>query len=162
MKATLSASLQQIVMAGADSSRMVWLNLEQHFAHLSHTRIYQLKSELHKVKKDPTIPMADYLEIIKQLAADLTAAGAPLEHQDLVHVHTLAGLPEEYNLIRERIKNSPVSGWDELCDLLLKEDMRLDPQRSLRLKHPSPPSPPEEEEYAIEIDLGTTYSLQEK
>ncbi|XP_021801234.1 heat shock cognate 70 kDa protein-like [Prunus avium] len=36
--------------------------------------------------------------------------------------------------------------------------MRLDPQRSLRLKPPSPPSPPEEEEYAIGIDLGTTYS----
>ncbi|BFG38602.1 hypothetical protein CerSpe_248760 [Prunus speciosa] len=159
MRATLSGSLQQIVMDGADSSRKVWLNLERHFAHLSHARIYQLKSELHKVKKDPTISMADYLEIIKQLAADLAAAGAPLEHPDLVYVHILEGLPEEYNPVRARINHCAVSGWDEFYDLLLSEEMRLDPQRTLRLRQASPPSPPQEkEEYAIGIDLGTTYS----
>ncbi|VVA15508.1 PREDICTED: heat shock [Prunus dulcis] len=159
MRATLSGILQQMVMDGADSSRKVWQNLEQHFAHLSHASIYQLKSELHKVKKDPTIPMADYLEIIKQLANDLAAAGAPLEFLDLVHVHILAGLPEEYNPFRARINHSPVSGWDELYDLLVLEEMRLDPQRTLKLGHASSASPPQEkEEYAIGIDLGTTYS----
>ncbi|XP_008243555.2 PREDICTED: heat shock cognate 70 kDa protein-like [Prunus mume] len=158
LKATLSESLQQIVMAGADSSRKVWLNLEEHFAHLSHARVYQLKSDLHKVKKDPTIPMAEYLEKIKQLATDLAAAGAPVESQDLLHVHILAGLPEQYNPVGTWIKHNPVSSWDDLCELLLKEEMRLDPQRTLRLRHTSPPSPPQEEEYAIGIDLGTTYS----
>ncbi|BBH07638.1 hypothetical protein Prudu_019627 [Prunus dulcis] len=126
MRATLSGILQQMVMDGADSSRKVWQNLEQHFAHLSHASIYQLKSELHKVKKDPTIPMADYLEIIKQLTTDLAAAGAPLEFPDLVH-----------------------------------EEMRLDPQRTLKLGHASSASPPQEkEEYAIGIDLGTTFLLK--
>ncbi|KAI5318988.1 hypothetical protein L3X38_038696 [Prunus dulcis] len=159
MKATLSGSLQQIVMAGADSSRKVWLNLEQHFARLPQAHIYQLKSYLHKVKKDPTIPMAHYLEKIKQVATDLAAAGAPLEYQDLLHVHILVGLPEEYNPVRKRIEHCPISGWDALCDLLLKEEMRLDPQSTLRLRHASPASPPQEkEEYAIGIDLGTTYS----
>ncbi|CAL8170397.1 unnamed protein product [Prunus armeniaca] len=159
MKDTLSGSLQQIVMAGADSSRKVWLNLEQHFACLCHARIYQLKSYLHRVKKDPTIPMANYLEKIKQVATDLAAAGAPVEYQELLHVHILVGLPEEYNPIRKRIEHCPVSSWDALCDLLLKEEMRLDPQSTLRLRHASPASPPQEkEEYAIGIDLGTTYS----
>ncbi|ONH96105.1 hypothetical protein PRUPE_7G108000 [Prunus persica] len=158
LKATLSESLQQIVMAGADSSRKVWLNLEDHFAHLSHARIYQLKSDLHKVKKDPTIPMVEYLEKIKQLATDLAAAGAPVESQDLLHVHILAGLPEQYNPVGTWIKHNTVSSWGDLCELLLKEEMRLDPQRTLRLRHASPPSPPQEEEYAIGIDLGTTYS----
>ncbi|CAL8170398.1 unnamed protein product [Prunus armeniaca] len=158
LKATLSESLQQIVMAGADSSRKVWLNLEEHFAHLSHARIYQLKSDLHKVKKDPTMPMTEYLEKIKQLATDLAAASAPVESQDLLHVHILAGLPEQYNPVVTWIKHNPVSGWDDLCELLFKEEMRLDPQRTLRLRHTSPPSPPQEEEYAIGIDLGTTYS----
>ncbi|KAL6273451.1 hypothetical protein ACE6H2_024143 [Prunus campanulata] len=41
----------------------------------------------------------------------------------------------------------------------LTKEIRLDPQSTLRLRHASPAFPPQEkEEYAIGIDLGTTYS----
>ncbi|CAL8170391.1 unnamed protein product [Prunus armeniaca] len=143
LKATLSESLEQIVMpAGVDSSRQVWLNLEEHFARLAHARIYQLKADLHNVKKDPDMRMTEYLETIKHLAVDLAAAGAPVDDVDLLHVHILAGLPEEYNPIRARMKVSEVNSWDEVDDLLLKEEIHLDEQR----------------DHAIGIDLGTTYS----
>ncbi|CAL2273251.1 unnamed protein product [Prunus armeniaca] len=126
LKASLSESLQQIVMhTGVDSSRQVWLNLKEHFTNLAHARIYQLKSDLHNVKKDPDMRMTAYLETIKQLAADLAVAGAPVDDLDLLHVHILAGLPEEYNPIRERMKVSAGG---------------------------------QEEDHAIGIDLGTTYS----
>ncbi|CAL9026593.1 unnamed protein product [Prunus brigantina] len=157
LKTTLSERLQQIVMhTGVDSSRQVWLNLEEHFTRLAHARIYQLKSDLHNVKKDPDMRMTAYLETIKQLAADLAAADAPVDDLDLLHVHILAGLPEEYNPIRERMKVSAVSSWDELDDLLLKEEIHLDEQRrSSTINHDQGG---QEEDHAIGIDLGTTYS----
>ncbi|ONH96309.1 hypothetical protein PRUPE_7G120100 [Prunus persica] len=152
LKATLSESLQQIVMpTGVDSSRQVWLNLEEHFTNLAHARTYQLKSDIHNVKKDPDMRMTAYLETIKQLAGDLAAAGAPVDDLDLLNIHILAGLPEEYNPIRERMKVSAVSSWDELDDLLVKEEIHLDDT----INHDQGG---QEEDNAIGIDLGTTYS----
>ncbi|XP_008243557.1 PREDICTED: heat shock 70 kDa protein 18-like [Prunus mume] len=157
LKATLSDGLQQRVMVRADSARKVWLNLEAHFAGLVHTDIHRIKYHLHKVRKDATMSMADYLKQIKELAEMLADAGAPVEDRDLLHVHILPGLPEEYNPFRAWINNNPlISFWDEFHDLLLKEEVHLDEQsRSAAINHYQDGR---EEDHAIGIDLGTTYS----
>ena len=130
-------------MDDADSSRKVWLNLENHFSSLSHARIYTLKCHLHNVKKDTTMSMTAYLKTIKHFADLLAAEGAPLEYGELVHVHILAGLPEEYNPIR-RMNISPVSSWDELQQLLLEQEekIHLDEQRRTAIRQPIQLPPP--------------------
>ncbi|KAI5319039.1 hypothetical protein L3X38_038747 [Prunus dulcis] len=145
LKATLSDGLRQRV------------NLEAHFAGLVHTDIHRIKYHLHKVRKDATMSMADYLKQIKELAEMLADAGAPVEDRDLLHLHILPGLPEEYNPFRAWINNNPlISFWDEFQDLLLKEEVHLDEQsRSAAINHYQDGR---EEDHAIGIDLGTTYS----
>ncbi|KAM1093444.1 hypothetical protein ACFX2I_008586 [Malus domestica] len=135
-KNTLSKGLQQHVMADADSSRKVWLNLENHFASLSYARIYTLKYHLHNVKKDVTISMTGSLKVktIKHFADLLAAEGAPLEYGELVHVHILAE-------------------WQE-------EKIHLDEQRSTAIRQPIQLPPPRiiSPTPQLGIDLGTTHS----
>ncbi|KAM1197222.1 hypothetical protein ACFX2I_008848 [Malus domestica] len=164
-------------MADADSSQKVWLNLENHLASLSYARIYTLKYHLHNVKKDITMSMTASLKVktIKHFGDLLAAEGAPLEYGELVHVHILAEWQEEKIHL------------DEQRSTAIRQPIQLPPPRIISptpQRIISPPSsfagniissaPPHinnnisdhlfpshgcrEENHAVGIDLGTTYS----
>ncbi|KAM1184417.1 hypothetical protein ACFX15_013364 [Malus domestica] len=184
LRNTLSIDLHHRVMAGADSSRTVWRNLKKHFEGLPLAYIYNLKSELENVKKDTAMSMNDYLQKIFHLARLLADAGARVEDGDLFYLHILTGLPKEY---RTRLENSNPRSFPEVQHLLLKQEEEihlLNEQRiytntasnqatrpppntvsgsvvvAPNLHHPSfsHDKGGGEEEHAVGIDLGTTYS----
>ncbi|XP_021819538.1 uncharacterized protein LOC110761381 [Prunus avium] len=126
---SLSESILPYIV-GSSTSRDLWLTLEKRFAAITRSHLLQLKARLQNLKKG-SLPMLDYLQLIKHTADSLSAAGAPLDPTDFI-AHVLNGLPAEYDAFATsiRVRSDPVDP-EELHGLLLSEEMALAQRASL-------------------------------
>ncbi|KAG9442408.1 hypothetical protein H6P81_018262 [Aristolochia fimbriata] len=81
-------------MLGLKRAQAMWLTLEQTYASNLQARILHLRMELQNLKKG-TMPIFEFLEKAKTLADSLSAAGRPIDQDDLVS-YILHGLGSEY------------------------------------------------------------------
>lgn len=142
--ATLTpATLPHIV--GTRHTSEVWSKLEEKFNSLSRTHVMDLKRRLYTIKK--TVPMEQYLDIIKGLLQKLEASGTHMDDEDVVF-HTLNGLPEETyrtfkQAIRTRAEVTPLT-FSALYSMLMAEDLcqdtTIDTSTLLIAQHTSAPS----------------------
>ncbi|XP_034213029.1 uncharacterized protein LOC117625604 [Prunus dulcis] len=131
---SLSESILPYIV-GSSTSQDLWLTLEKRFAAITRSHLLQLKARIQNPKKG-SLPMLDYLQLIKHTADSLAAAGAPLDPTYFI-AHVLNGLLAEYDAFATsiRVRSDPVEP-EELHGLLLSEEMAL---ASVPLSTTSPP-----------------------
>ncbi|XP_026397063.1 uncharacterized protein LOC113291784 [Papaver somniferum] len=106
-------------VAGAATSRGLWLSIQEIFAHTSATHVIHIRTKLQSLKMSSFV--SKYLMEIKSLQDQLAVAGSQISDTEMV-VTILSGLPLEYHSFATsiRIRNPPVSS-KELFNLLMNE-----------------------------------------
>ncbi|PKU60283.1 Retrovirus-related Pol polyprotein from transposon TNT 1-94 [Dendrobium catenatum] len=102
----------------------IWLVLDRRLQSITRSRIIQLKHELHYLSmKDKS--MSQYLLEVKTKVDALTAAGAPLAVEDVIH-YTLDGLSPAYQAFKTSIRTNlqPLT-LDDLYTLLCSEELNI-------------------------------------
>lgn len=122
----LTASLSQTTLPyvlGLTSAQQVWESLSHRFNSLSRNHVQELKTRLYSHTKLTT--MDSYIDTIKDLAQKLTAAGSPLDEDDLIF-HTLRGLPKPFNGFKTAVRTrGDTITFAELVTMLKGEDLQL-------------------------------------
>ncbi|XP_026396231.1 uncharacterized protein LOC113290857 [Papaver somniferum] len=120
IQSTISDSVISYV-AGADTSRGLWLSIQERFSHTSATHVIQLRTKLQYLKMNSSV--LKYLMEIKNIQDQLAAAGSQISDTEMVGT-ILSGLPLEYNYFATsiRIRNPPVFS-KELFNLLMNEEI---------------------------------------
>ncbi|PKU67050.1 Retrovirus-related Pol polyprotein from transposon TNT 1-94 [Dendrobium catenatum] len=124
---TISPSILPYVIS-LSTAHDVWTTLERRLQPTNCSRIIQLKNELHHIQmRDQT--MRQYLDQIKILVDNITAAGSVVDPEDIV-LYILNGLPATYNAFKTAIRTSlqPIS-LDDLYSLLCSEEINLQHQQ---------------------------------
>ncbi|KAM1229746.1 hypothetical protein ACFX15_039400 [Malus domestica] len=123
INSTLSEDLIPFTV-GVQSARELWQNLEKRFYGVSRSHIHQLRSNLQSMSKG-TSTIFEYLQRIKEITDAFTAAGAPVDDSDLLHL-ILNGLPDEYDSFMDsihfRLADTTI---DDLHGFLLSKEMAL-------------------------------------
>ncbi|PKU82139.1 Retrovirus-related Pol polyprotein from transposon TNT 1-94 [Dendrobium catenatum] len=120
---TISPSILPYVIS-LGTAHDVWLTLERRLQPTNRSRVIQLKNELHQIQMcDHT--MRQYLDQIKILVDNITAAGSTIDTEDII-LYILNGLPAAYNAFTTAIRASlqPIS-LDDLYSLLCSEEINL-------------------------------------
>uniref|UniRef100_A0A5B7CDG3 Putative retrovirus-related Pol polyprotein n=1 Tax=Davidia involucrata TaxID=16924 RepID=A0A5B7CDG3_DAVIN len=124
LNATLSSSaLSQVI--GYTTSKEVWQALERRFSSSSRSHVLQLKSNLHHISKGIDT-IAVYVQKIKQARDNLAAVSMLIDDEDIL-IHTLNGLPFEYNAFKTSIRTRSQSiTLEEMHTLLQVEEQTLE------------------------------------
>ncbi|KAI0509952.1 hypothetical protein KFK09_010552 [Dendrobium nobile] len=120
---TISSSVLPYVIS-LDSTADLWTALENRFQATNRSKIIQLWNALHQVSlKNQS--MTQYLSEIKIVVDQITAAGASVDAEDVIH-HILNGLPHSYQSFKTAIRTmqTPLS-LDQLYPLLLSEEINI-------------------------------------
>ncbi|XP_019226694.1 PREDICTED: uncharacterized protein LOC109208110 [Nicotiana attenuata] len=121
--ASVSFSVMNTI-ADAKTSAEAWNKLQVAFANKSATRILSLREKLSRTKRDSR-PVAEYLQLVKSIAEELSLCGSPVNDVDLV-VHVLGGIGSEFRDIAAAIHaRDSVISFDELQDKLLAHELYL-------------------------------------
>ncbi|BFG15365.1 hypothetical protein CerSpe_016390 [Prunus speciosa] len=99
--ATLSSSAISCVI-GCSTSKAMWVNLRERFASVTRASIFQLKIDLHNIKKGSET-IDQYLQKIKDVRDQLSAVGFEIPDDDTV-ILALKGLHSEYNTVKAVIR----------------------------------------------------------
>ncbi|KAI5335768.1 hypothetical protein L3X38_025902 [Prunus dulcis] len=99
--ATLSPSAILCVI-GCSTFNATWVNLRKRFASVNKASIFQLKRDLHNIKKGSET-IDQYLQKIKDVRDQLSAVGFEILDDDTV-ILALKGLPSEYNTVKAVIR----------------------------------------------------------
>lgn len=111
-------------IADAKSSAEAWTKLQMAFANKSATRILSLRDKLSRAKRDSR-SVAEYLQLIKSIAEELSLCGSPVTDVDLV-VYVLSGVGPEFRDIAAAIHaRDTIISFDELQDKLLAHELYL-------------------------------------
>lgn len=126
-KIWINSSLYENILlytVGSSTSRELWLTLEKRFSATTRSHLLQLKAKIQNPKKG-SLSMVEYLQLVKDTAISLAAAGSPLDDIDFV-AHVLSGLPSDYDSFATSIRvwSEPITS-DELHALLLSEEIAL-------------------------------------
>ncbi|XP_020695545.2 uncharacterized protein LOC110109000 [Dendrobium catenatum] len=111
----------------ATTAGEAWAVLERRLQPTSRSRVMQLKNELYHVQmKDK--PMQQYLTRIKSIMDNITASGSQIDPEDIM-LHTLNGLPPNFNSFKSMIRNSllPID-LDKFYSMLCNEEIHLQHQ----------------------------------
>lgn len=104
----------------------IWISLSNRYNLLTETHVQELRDQLYNLSKTSTIDA--YIDKIKELAQQLTAAGSTIEDDELVF-RTLHGLPKAFNGLRTAVRAVRTKGhrvsFDELVTMLKSEDVQL-------------------------------------
>ncbi|KAF2301796.1 hypothetical protein GH714_029391 [Hevea brasiliensis] len=94
------------------------------FANKSATQILSLREKLSRTKRDSR-PVAEYLQLVKSIAEELSLCGSPVNDVDLIF-HVLGGIGSEFRDIAAAIHaRDTVISFDELQDKLLDHELYL-------------------------------------
>ncbi|KAM1803983.1 hypothetical protein ACFX12_029902 [Malus domestica] len=99
--ATLSTTALSYII-GCTNSNDIWTNLKDIFSTITKASIFQMKTELHNIKKGSE-NISQYLQRIKDARDHLSAAGISFDDDDII-ILALKGLPPEYNTFRTVIR----------------------------------------------------------
>ncbi|KAM2309585.1 hypothetical protein COP1_031543 [Malus domestica] len=118
--ATLSPTAMSCII-GCLTSHDMWTNLKDRFSTVTKANIFQLKTELQKVKKGYD-SFSQYLQRIKDVRDHLSTTEVIFEDDDIV-ILALKGLPAEYNTFRTVIRgrDNVISLKDFRSQLLAEE-----------------------------------------
>ncbi|PKU64269.1 Retrovirus-related Pol polyprotein from transposon TNT 1-94 [Dendrobium catenatum] len=120
---TIYASILPYVIS-LDSTAEVWSALETRFQATNRSKVIQLRNALHNVSLK-TNSMMVYLSEIKAIVDQISAAGASVDPEDIIH-HILNGLPQIYQSFKTSIRTSTSSlTLDQIYPLLLSEEINL-------------------------------------
>ncbi|XP_042479750.1 subtilisin-like protease SBT4.3 [Macadamia integrifolia] len=113
-------SMAQIV--GLSTSHAAWTTLARIYASQSQARVMQLKYQLSQLKKG-SVPLADYLQRVKELVDNLAAAAHPVSDSDVI-LHILRGLGSDYDAFATSVTThiDPLS-LDDFTGLLLSQEI---------------------------------------
>ncbi|KAG9444531.1 hypothetical protein H6P81_015871 [Aristolochia fimbriata] len=111
-------------LLGLTTAHTMWVSLEQAYASSLHSRVLQLRLELQNLKRG-TLSILEYLERGKSIADNLSAAGQPVDQEDLV-AYILNGLGSEYEpfIMSVTARTDPLS-LESLQSMLLSQEHRL-------------------------------------
>ncbi|KAJ1397635.1 gag-polypeptide of LTR copia-type [Sesbania bispinosa] len=107
-----------------ETSREVWLTLQDTFAHISMEREFPLKQKLSTLSKDSTHSIHDYIRYFKSICDDLSLIGKPLSDQDKVF-HLLHGLGPDYNPFTTTMMCPPLPTYQSVLPQLINYDTRI-------------------------------------
>ncbi|XP_070671531.1 uncharacterized protein [Malus domestica] len=134
LNSTLSEDLIPFTV-GVQSSRELWLTLEQRFGGVSAAHIHQLRSHLHSVQKGD-LPISEYIQLIKNISDALMAAGAPVSKSDLIAI-TLQGLSDDYESFIDSIMlRISSTSLDELYGLLINNELFMNRKKKSVISEP--------------------------
>ncbi|VFQ85397.1 unnamed protein product [Cuscuta campestris] len=121
--ALLSPSIQNLVHQ-CPTAADLWDKLHQRYNSLSRTHIFQLKDQLHNLRKGQST-MQIYLDDVLKIVTALALAREPIPEQDII-LNVLRGLPQEYGPIKQNIRSNLVAlTFNEVSALLLSEELNL-------------------------------------
>jgi hypothetical protein len=129
----ITASLTEKVLAtvyGLNASRQAWTALATKFASQSKSRTTHLKQQLQNLTQGPK-SCSDYLQLAKQTADQLTAAGKPIDDEDLI-AFIINGLNPSFTSFITTYsfatRESTLS-FEDFQDQLLSHEMLLNQQQ---------------------------------
>ncbi|KAI4373768.1 hypothetical protein MLD38_011851 [Melastoma candidum] len=112
------------------TSHEVWETLRTRYESPSTTRVINLRNQMQQLKKEGRT-MQVYLNMLKSLANQLAAVGEPVSQRDYIW-YMLEGLPAEFDAVVTAIYSRPDQiTLDEVQNLLLGFEMRLDRRQGL-------------------------------
>ncbi|KAI0488330.1 hypothetical protein KFK09_028159 [Dendrobium nobile] len=121
--ATISPSILPYVIT-ATTAQEVWTTLECRLQPTSHSRVIQLKNELHNIQLK-NLSMQPYLTQIKQIVDNIAASGSKMDMEDIVH-YILNGLPATYNSFKTYVRTSSLpADLDSLYSQLCSEEIHI-------------------------------------
>ncbi|PKU64191.1 Retrovirus-related Pol polyprotein from transposon TNT 1-94 [Dendrobium catenatum] len=120
---TISSSLLPYILNLA-TTHEIWQTLELRLQSTNHSRLLQLKNELHQLQLGDKTMFA-YLSDIKSKVDAIAAAGSSIDVEDII-LYTINGLPYTYNSFKAIIHNhlQPIS-LDDFYALLCSDELHL-------------------------------------
>ena len=119
-------SMSELVLAQVvnyTTSKAVWNALDDTFSSRSRARILQIRTQLAIATKGSKSATC-YFHFIKRLADELTVAGQPLSHDDII-TYILAGFNEYDNFVASISARTDSITIEEIYSLLLTSEDRL-------------------------------------
>jgi galactitol-specific phosphotransferase system IIB component len=112
-------------LAECKTSKEAWDALAGVYKAKSNAKRLQLKRELNALKKDPAEPLTKYVGRAKDIRDQLRAAGYAVKDEE-VALSTLAGLPDEYDIIVTMLENTDETlDMDDMLAKLLTVEQRM-------------------------------------
>ncbi|KAL0916024.1 hypothetical protein M5K25_013503 [Dendrobium thyrsiflorum] len=107
-----------------DSCSTIWTTIEHRLQTSNHSRVIQLKNELHNISMK-TLTITQYLTEIKTMEDNIAVAGSTIDPEDVI-LYTLNGLPPTYQAFKTSIRTmlTPISLYN-LYSLLISEQTNL-------------------------------------
>ncbi|KAK4259239.1 hypothetical protein QN277_005589 [Acacia crassicarpa] len=106
------------------TAKAIWFEARSLAGASTKARVMVYKSDLHRTRKGG-MSMSDFLNKMKSIADQLTLAGSPVPHEDLV-LHTLNGLDAEYNAIVVKLLDQTHLSWVDIQAHLLAFENRIE------------------------------------
>ncbi|VFQ91187.1 unnamed protein product [Cuscuta campestris] len=129
--ALISPTIQNYVHMCTTAAE-IWNHLHQRYNSLSRTHIFQLKEQLHNIRKGQS-SMQSYLDEVLKIVTSLALAREPIPEQDII-LSVMRGLPSEYGPLKQNVRTNlagltfnTVSSW------LLSEELNIELEQKLSL-----------------------------
>ncbi|VFQ61738.1 unnamed protein product [Cuscuta campestris] len=129
--ALLSPAVQSLVYH-CNTAAEIWSHLHQRYNSLSRTHIFQLKEQLHNLRKGQS-SMQKYLDEALQIVNSLALAREPVSEQDVI-LNILRGLPPEYASLKQNVRtNIATVTLNSISSWLLSEELNIQLEQKLLL-----------------------------
>jgi hypothetical protein len=112
-------------VAGLETSTDTWA-ANAHVSSTSKTRVQQLRSALNDTRKND-LPADKYFAKMKSIASELTAAGKPLDADELIW-YVLKGLGSHYSTLHTAVNANPGTTLDDLLTQVQDYDRMNQPE----------------------------------
>ncbi|VFQ90936.1 unnamed protein product [Cuscuta campestris] len=133
--ATLSPSVQNLVHL-CPTAAAIWDHFHQRYNSLSRTHIFQLKEQLHNLRKGE-LSMQAYLDEALKIVTALSLAREPVPEQDLI-LNVLCGLPSEYASLKQNVRTNITDlTFNKVSSWLLSEELNVQLEHKLQIGTPS-------------------------
>ncbi|VFQ83707.1 unnamed protein product [Cuscuta campestris] len=135
LRASLLALLSPVVqnlVYHCNTAAEIWSHLHQRYNSLSRTHIFQLKEQLHNLRKGQS-SMQKYLDEALQIVNSLALAREPVSEQDVI-LNILRGLPPEYASLKQNVRtNIATVTLNSISSWLLSEELYIQLEQKLQL-----------------------------
>ncbi|VFQ62644.1 unnamed protein product [Cuscuta campestris] len=129
--ALLSPTVQNYVHMCTTAAE-IWNHLHQRYNSLSHTHIFQLKEQLHNIRKGQS-SMQSYLDEVLKIVNALALACEPIPEQDII-LNVMRGLPPEYGSLKQNVRTNLASlTFNTVSSWLLSEELNIQLEQKLSL-----------------------------
>lgn len=118
------------------TAKDAWDTLSRIFG-TSNVAVNKLMNDLNDIKKDPGEDIPHYITRSKAVARSLRAAGENCSNRHVIN-RLLAGLPRDYDGVRDNLSLRPELDFEVITAALLETEARLKARRGYRIRSISP------------------------